>query len=267
MGIGRELLTLSNLRIYLSLRKRGLLEDGLKDLFSALQQMLSASLGADRKVFTHPVSRGDSAEINWVAMFANHLPYRYQVDKAFLIDSRGNRSEQIDVVIYDRQYTPVLYNHEQQRFIPAESVYAVFEVKQTIDKPNIEYAGKKAASVRSLFRTSSTIVHAGGAFEPRSPIPILSGILAYESSWHPTFGDPLLKCLQRIKEPEQIDIGCAIQSGSFEATYGKDGTVAVQVVGAESALAYFFMKLLNRLQSVGTVTAIDYSEYAKAITV
>lgn len=242
------------------------MKEGLKDLFSALQQRLSVSLGADRKVFTHPVARGDGAEINWVAMLDSHLPHRYQVDKAFLIDAKGNRSEQIDVVIYDRQYTPVLYNHEQQRFIPAESVYAVFEVKQKIDKPNIEYAAKKAASVRSLVRTSSTIVHAGGAFEPRPPIPILSGILAYESSWKNTFGDPLLKCLQRLKALEQIDIGCAIQSGSFEATYGDDGTVTVQVDGAKSALAYFFIKLLDRLQSVGTVTAIDYSEYAKAIT-
>jgi hypothetical protein len=241
------------------------LKERLIELFAALQQKLSASLGADRKVFTHPVARGDGAEINWVAMLANHLTNRYRVDKAFVIDAQCNTSEQIDVVIYDLQYTPVLYNQEQQRFIPAESVYAVFEVKQTIDKPHIEYAAKKAASVRALARTSATIVHAGGVFEPKAPIPILSGILAFESSWKPSFGNPLLASLQGLKETEHIDIGCAVQSGSFEAAYKIDGTVVVQIAGVANALVYFFIRLLDRLQSVGTVTAIDYSEHAKAI--
>lgn len=60
-------------------------------------------------------------------MLQKHLPHRYQADKAFVIDSNGESSDQIDVVVYDRQYTPLLYNHDGQMFVPAESVYAIFE--------------------------------------------------------------------------------------------------------------------------------------------
>lgn len=237
----------------------------LKGLFEALQDRLCASLGANRAVFDHPVTKGDASEFDWITMLSNHLPHRYQVDKAFVIDVNGDFSEQIDVVIYDRQYTPILYNHESQRVIPAESVYAIFEVKQEIDKKNIEYAGQKAASVRSLVRTSTKITHAGGEHGPRPPIPILAGILAYQSSWNPPLGEALKASLSERGELERIDLGCAVQSGSFEVSYGTDGTMELDIVNAEKALVHFLMRLLHRLQSVGTVTAIDYMAYSRTL--
>ena len=34
--------------------------------------------------------------------------------RAFVIDSRGECSDQIDIIIYDRQYSPFLYNNANQ---------------------------------------------------------------------------------------------------------------------------------------------------------
>jgi hypothetical protein len=45
-------------------------------------------------------------------------------------------------------------------YIPAESVYAVFEVKQDV-KGNIDYAAQKVESVRRLKRTSIEMVASG----------------------------------------------------------------------------------------------------------
>lgn len=45
-------------------------------------------------------------------------------------------------------------------YIPAESVYAVFEVKQDVEG-HIEYAAKKVESVRKLKRTSISMVASG----------------------------------------------------------------------------------------------------------
>lgn len=63
------------------------------------------------------------------------------VDKATIIDSAGNQSEQIDLVIYDAQYSYLVFTQGNRKLIPAESVYAVFEVKQELNKAYIEYAG------------------------------------------------------------------------------------------------------------------------------
>ena len=97
-------------------------------------------------------------------MFNDHLPIRYRTEKSFVVDSKGRLSDQIDAVIFDGQYSPLVLNHAGLLYVPAESVYAVFEVKQTLSKAHVEYAGDKARSVRRLERTSVPIHHAGGVY-------------------------------------------------------------------------------------------------------
>ena len=81
----------------------------MRQLLISLQKQLSVTLQSNRETLCHPVAKGDATEDEWICLLKNHLPTRYQVDKATVIDSNGNQSEQIDVVIYDRQYTPLLY--------------------------------------------------------------------------------------------------------------------------------------------------------------
>jgi hypothetical protein len=226
---------------------------------------LSSTLSANRKVLAQPGAKGDASEINWLKMLEEHLPHRYQAHKAFIIDSNGDSSDQIDIVIYDRQYTPLLYNRDGQMFIPAESVYGVFEVKQELDKGNIEYAGKKAASVRKLTRTSTIIPHAGGNYGPKPLFSLIAGILTYENKWNPPFGKPLVKVLQEQPEIERLDLGCAVASGAFEVIYRRGENVEIRHNEGEITLIYFFFRLLERLQSLGTVSAIDYSVYTNKI--
>ena len=87
-------------------------------------------------------------------MLRKYLPQRDQAAKAHVVDSRGVFSEQIDVVVFDRQYSPFIFNFQNQTIVPAESVYAAFEAKQTINADQVAYAQRKVASVRRLHRTS-----------------------------------------------------------------------------------------------------------------
>ena len=124
-------------------------------------------------------------------------PETLQGDQAHIVDSEGTFSQQIDVVVIDRQYTPLIFEYQGQIIVPAESVYAVFEAKQTINSRLVEYAQDKVASVRRLFRTSLPIPHAGGVYPPK-PLPsILGGILALDSEWSPPLGEPLRNALQK----------------------------------------------------------------------
>lgn len=238
---------------------------GIKELFFSIQEQLSADLRGARSILSHPGAKGDASETNWITMLESHLPHRYQVSKGFVLDSNGNCSDQIDIIIYDRQYTPLLYNHSGQRFIPCESVYGVIEVKQVIDRSNLEYAGKKAASVRKLERTSTAITHAGGKYEPRPLTPILASIVAYESNWSPPLGNSLSVTLEMLDVNARIDLGCALSNGCFEAVYLTNGKVDLRRSENSIALLSFFLSLLQRLQAVGTVPAIDYAQYRKAL--
>ena len=154
----------------------------LQKAFASDQVCLEADLRSSNRI----VHQGDKGEVNekyFIDFLRRYLPNRYTVDKAIILDSLGNTSDSIDVVVFDRQYTPTLLDNDKHRYVPAESVYAVFECKPTINKEYLDYAGAKAASVRALHRTSIPIVHAGGTYPAKPPGHIIAGILAIDVSW------------------------------------------------------------------------------------
>src|SRR5208282_2750568 len=133
----------------------------LNKVFLGLQEQMIAALSTDREIIRHPATKGTATELHWLRMLGDYLPKRYSVDNAFVLDCEGNLSDQIDVVIYDRQYSPFLFNQDGAKHVPAESVYAVLELKQELNGANVLYAAEKAASVRRLRRTIAPIPHAG----------------------------------------------------------------------------------------------------------
>lgn len=235
--------------------------DQLKDILDGLQARLEGELRGTRAAIAHPTARGDASEEDWLKVLKNHLPYRYQADRAFVIDAEGNCSDYIDIVVYDRQYSPLLYNQANQRYIAAESVYAVFEVKQDLNREHVQYAGDKAASVRRLRRTSARIPYAAGSYEPRPLPPILAGIIAYKSLWEPPFGPPLKEALQSLPPEGQLNLGCALVNGVFEAIYPEGGDIQITIIEGPHFLVQFLMRLLKNLQELATAPAIDYDAY------
>jgi hypothetical protein len=235
--------------------------DRLIDILDGLQARLEGELRGNRAAVTHPGARGEAAEEDWLRVLNDHLPRRYQADRAFVIDSHGDCSDQIDVVIYDRQYSPFLYNQANQRYIPAESVYGVLEVKQDLSREHVLYAGGKAASVRRLHRTSAPIPYAEGAYKPRPLSRIIAGIVTYQSSWTPAFGEPLRAALGELPPDGRLDIGCSLLNGAFEALYRNGHAVDLTVVEGPRSLVQFLFRLLKRFQPMATAPAIEYEAY------
>jgi hypothetical protein len=237
----------------------------LKRIFNSLQDQMISSLRNNRKNITHPGTKGAATENRWRKLLNDYLPERYKAEPAFVIDSNGNISEQIDIVIFDRQYSPFLFNQDGVLYIPAESVYATIEVKQEINKSEIEYAGKKAASVRKLLRTSAPIPHAGGTFSPKKPFNTLSVFLAAHSTWKNPFANPFKRTIKGLKLKSQIDLGCIINEGSFLINYSQDCEPEFSVVSGENHLMFFFFTLLSKLQALGTAPAVNFEKYAELI--
>lgn len=82
-------------------------EISLSDLYSNMQAEMLQTLHTGSVPFAHSGTKGDNTEANWIAWFKKYLPARYAVDKAIVIDSGGKCSQQIDLVIYDAQYSYV----------------------------------------------------------------------------------------------------------------------------------------------------------------
>jgi len=231
----------------------------LRDAFAKVQTNLRAQMALATQSISHAGTMGSVNEEHWIDLFRAYLPNRYDVATGIVIDSRGNRSDQIDVVVFDRHFTPTLLDQKNHRYIPAEAVYAMFECKPTIDKAYIEYAEKKAESVRRMHRTSVAIAHAGGTFRPKEPFRILAGLLAPQASWADGLGEAFRRNLA-TNNSARLDCGCALDHGSFDFHDGQ-----LLIAAEQGALMYFLFRLLSRLQSLGTVPAIDWSAYARIV--
>ena len=236
----------------------------LRRVFLGLQERMIATLEVQRETIDHRSTKGTATELQWLAMLEGYLPQRYCATSAFVIDGYGQISDQIDIVIYDRHYSPFLLHEGNAVYIPAESVYAVLEVKQRIQGHEIAYAGAKGASVRRLRRTSAAIPHAGGLFPPKDPPRILAGLLALESGLKPPMGEGFQQAICALPEESRLDLGCVLRDGAFSVDCAS-GQPKVELRPRATALIYFFLKLLSRLQAVGTVAAMDYDQYGQVL--
>lgn len=231
----------------------------LAQLLAGLHDDIERRLAIARKTLSHPGTKGDASESVWLELLKTYLPRRYEASKAHVVDSKGMFSEQIDVVVFDRQYSPFIFHFQDQTIVPAESVYAVFEAKQAINASEVDYAKKKVASVRRLHRTSLPIPHAGGTFPPK-PLPvILGGLLTLESDWKPALGEPLKEALSKTDPDGRLDLGCVAAHGMFSCDVGGCYTLTPQ---GKPTTAFLF-ELITRLQSSATVPMIDIRAYAQ----
>lgn len=254
------------------------------ELFTSLQNQMTAQLSTNRSFIEHPGSKGDSLENVWIEWLRKYLPSRYCVDKAIIIDSNGELSHQIDLVIYDQQFTPFVFSQNGIDYIPAEGVYAVFEVKPEI-KGNIKYAGAKIESVRRLKRTSVGIINAGKPCGARPLTKILGGILTSSNGYSEKDYSTIEAHLKSLQNLQTIEIGCIVDYGAFYVNFdGKEDENEknfqkrifdyyqnrsfnkVTFSDKDNSLVTFFLQLTRYLQqAIGTIAAIDLNEYAKNV--
>jgi len=230
----------------------------LSELLAGLHQDIETQLSIARKAFAHPGTKGDASEGVWLQLLQRYLPQRYQAASAHVVDSTGAFSEQIDVVVFDRQYSPFIFRHGDQLIIPAESVYAVFEAKQAINATLVAYAQAKVASVRMLHRTSLPIPHAGGTYPPKALTPILGGILTLGSDWSPPLGDAMRTALTSGDASGRLDLGCVASHGVF---HHDETAAAYDIHESPKPATAFLFKLIARLQATATVPMIDINAY------
>jgi hypothetical protein len=247
----------------------------LRRLFLDYQNELLASLWKYRS-FDHPGEKGDLTEGDWRGLLRRHLPRRYDVSTGFVVDCRGAISLQIDAIIHDRYFSPLFFNKHDILFVPAESVYSVFEIKQEVDATTFGHACDKAESVRKLFRTNAMFPAVANQQGRGKPFDIIAGILCTRSSWSPPLTGTLQEKLKAaVDSDRRLDMGCILQHGSFafnssQAPFDPPGFPKesnekwgkLLIEEAEGALVRFFMFLWQGLQRLGNVTAIDFREYA-----
>jgi len=226
-----------------------------------IEKRLISELKREAKESTHDGTLGGNCEQLWIELLRDYLPVRYRVDNAFVIDSTGKTSDQLDIVIYDAQYTPAMYGHDRVPYLPREAIYAVLEAKPAVTKQHLEYAGKKAESVQRLHCSSAPIVNAGKTFPAREPFCLLAGLVAQKASWEDGLQSQRFLDNLPSDELQRLDFVITAESGFYD---GRDFE-SPDVLYGEGSLMRGLFRLLQALQQLGTVPAIDWSLYEKVL--
>lgn len=219
----------------------------IQKLFTALDEEMRLKLSSKIDEIYHPTAKGDESELNWIGLLRAYLPERYTVDSGFVVDHKGNISEQIDIIIYDRHFTPFIFRGENVVYIPAEGVYAVFEVKPHFDKKNYDYAVKKLKSVKALKRTSATFTHILGK-DKKELFDVVGGILTKENKSK--------KCFNEIETSSELSIILSLDCG-IKIITGE----SIEKQDKEPVLAFFLLKLIEKLRALGSVPALEVDKY------
>jgi hypothetical protein len=104
----------------------------LRELFDGVSKKLKIDFEEQAKLLGHPGEVGSGRENVLKNILVKYLPKRYGVDSGFVIDALGNKSEQIDIVIYEADYTPVFEIVDGKKFFPCETVVTVGQVRTGI---------------------------------------------------------------------------------------------------------------------------------------
>ncbi len=75
---------------------------------------------------------------------------RLDIGTGFLLNHTGEVSTQVDLVIYDKNETPLVQDSEKQFFYPVETVCAVGEIKSVLDKTGFKIAINKLARTKEI---------------------------------------------------------------------------------------------------------------------
>lgn len=100
--------------------------------------------------FGHRGIRGDERAATLRAFLDEHLPGVFKSGKGEAMDYLDTRSGQLDLFVYDAVTASPIQVSGENILLPAESLYAVIEVKSILSKPEVHRSLDAAKKIRLL---------------------------------------------------------------------------------------------------------------------
>lgn len=131
------------------------------ELIASISKRLQARVELSG-VYAHPSGVGDDREYAMMDVLREVLPQRYGADKGRLFDAVGAISNELDIIIYEKDELFLGLDVGGRKLIPIESVYGVIEVKSRLDKDNYTAAISTLRSIehlRRFYRWNDQLTH------------------------------------------------------------------------------------------------------------
>lgn len=109
------------------------------------------------KDIEHQGVKGGLNENELASLIRSVIPQRFQVTKGIIENSKGEQSNETDILIYDDEILP-LYIKDDLTFVPVEAVKYNFEVKSRLDSQEIKTTIQKFQNFRKIGGLAPTVL-------------------------------------------------------------------------------------------------------------
>lgn len=116
------------------------------------KEMRAQSTSIRRDYAKHRPSAGDNREDLVARFLTEHLPQRFGISTGLVISHNGEFSNQADLVVVDALNNAPLYGTSRNKLWPIESVYALIEVKTSLNPTELRDAISKGRRFKALPR-------------------------------------------------------------------------------------------------------------------
>ncbi len=195
----------------MSLYKRKII-DQIKENYASLEEGIVKQLYFEVE---HGATIGHYREKIWGEMFKSIIPKKFVIEQSvFLIDSRGNVSNEVDLAIFDEMYTPYIFRYYDLKFIPLEAVAVVVECKsKSWDKDNLENWVqsisdlKTSSAQRSFARLATNIAYEPVKTQPATrPLRVLCCLNERKKDLPTKAGMTFDVVIRAIKKEKRLEI-------------------------------------------------------------
>lgn len=250
---------------------------GLRAILRWTAENLRRELDMIRKAYDHNGIKGTDAEERFKRFLARHLPDSIGITSGEVVDAHGGKSGELDVIVYDKRRTPMLFGDHDSRFrsVPVEGVIAAVEVKSKLTLDDVRNAVKSCRKLKQLQRSAYFQTNPLDAYEAKfRETPVYYGIFAFQSE--NTYAEILNgELLKDVPREERIDSLCHLDKGttlnvSIEPGTGVGGFMARPSEGSglatieepEKALLHWYAAFSTEV-ALAEVPRIDLTHYLK----
>lgn len=145
----------------------------LADYWDGIYSALDVRFKMAKEYIKHPIT-GFSAEEYLRDLLKDYLPKRYTVAPGFVVNSEGDRSDNIDIIIADTMNIPVLCQEPNYKVFAVECVAAVIEVT-TGPKSKVKRSNEKLPKLQIDIEKLSKVRSMGRVRHYRDRFPITEG--------------------------------------------------------------------------------------------
>lgn len=194
-------------------------ENILKLYYQGVTQRVQIEIDYLNKLIGH---RGETGTVNenlLINLLLKFLPKRYSIGSGIIIDKDGNRSKQIDIIVYDSHFHPELFSQGVVASLyPVDVIYMVIEVKTTVNRDMMHYVIENIASVKRLnFIESPVFIMEGDSYTKNKtscPIGVIFGFNCDTNNFD-TYDSWIMS--KNIAGKEMFDLSYILHSTFFHA--------------------------------------------------